>query len=177
MAKKTGTLGPVGEETGKGSVFNQIYDLIGGKYLIIAIVLVVGVTAIGMAGLTTSNVEEPVLKSDFTPFSETGTIRFLNTQLGHPVSEILSPAELGLGVEKTDVGYVITNSNEKFVFLTFDTPDESGSVIVGPNEQITTPHDIAMGMSFPDKRGIIGTPEKWGFISVEDYIDITKLIR
>ncbi|MCK5475581.1 MAG: hypothetical protein KAI71_03305 [Candidatus Pacebacteria bacterium] len=55
MAKKTGTLGPVGEETGKGSVFNQIYDLIGGKYLVITIVLVVSAAAIGMITMSLIN--------------------------------------------------------------------------------------------------------------------------
>ena len=55
MAKKTGTLGPVGEETGKGSVWNQIYDLIGGKYLFMATALVIGVAAIGMIGMTLIN--------------------------------------------------------------------------------------------------------------------------
>jgi len=175
MAKKTGTLGPVEEETSKESAWSQIYDLIGGKYLVIAIVLVVSVTAIAVIGMI-NNVGETEMRSEFAPFSETGTIGFLNTQLGYPIAEILSPVKLGLEVKKTDIGYVITNNNNKFVFLTLDTLKSSGSIIMGPNEQITTPPDITMGMSFPDERGIIGTPGKWGFISVEDYIVITKLI-
>ena len=176
MAKKTGTLGPVEEETGKGSAWSQIYDLIGGKYLVIAVILVVSVAAVAIGMTLINNVGETEMRSEFAPFSETGTIGFLNTQLGYPIAEILSPVGLGLGVEKTDIGYVITNNNNKFVFLTLDTLESSGSIIMGPNEQIATPPDIAMGMSFPDERGIIGTPEKWGFISVEDYIVITKLI-
>ena len=55
MAKKTGTLGPVEEETGKGSAWSQIYDLIGGKYLVIAVAFVIGVTTLGIIAMTLVN--------------------------------------------------------------------------------------------------------------------------
>ena len=53
--EKTGTLGPVGEETSEESVLSQIYDNIGGRYLVIAVILVVSAAAIVVIGMTLIN--------------------------------------------------------------------------------------------------------------------------
>ena len=54
--RKTGTLGPVGEETSKESVSSQIYDNIGGRYLVMVIVLAVAAAALLTIGTMISNI-------------------------------------------------------------------------------------------------------------------------
>lgn len=55
MGKKTGTLGPVEEETSKESAWSQIYDNIGGRYLVIVVILVVSAAALVVIGTTLIN--------------------------------------------------------------------------------------------------------------------------
>lgn len=142
--------------------------------------LIVSVAILAGLFLTTMPVQQSEttveIERDFVSFSEVGTIEFANTQFGYPILETLPPADLGIGIEKTIDGYTITNNNDRFVFLTFDTFVEGfgQSVIIGPGEKVKVLQDVAISMSFPDRLGIIGSPGSWGFISPEEYTRITS---
>ncbi|MDF1498241.1 MAG: hypothetical protein P1P85_02715 [Patescibacteria group bacterium] len=145
------------------------------------IILIVGIAIFSvliLSAMPQQQSEKTVTEeeTDFVPFATSGTIEFVDNQFGYPKLETLPPADLGIGIEKTIIGYLITNNNDEFVLLTLDRPvDGFGhSVIIGPNERMEVSQDIAISMSFPDKRGVIGSPGNWGFISLEKYIRITS---
>jgi len=118
--------------------------------------------------------DKTAMEQTFIPFAVSGTIEFANTENSYPLLETLYPNDLAIGIEETTIGYTITNNNDKFVLLSFDTPETSYSIILGTLEQIRVPNNVAISMSFPDSRGITGTSGNWEFISIENYIRVTS---